>query len=256
MASLCFKEANSGCFDDCSLDGVALSQLDLAALRSWTKAQGIPDLPEAHARMVLCALGLALGTSSVGGSQPLWKGMREETRGLMVLAIRREGYISTATAAALNLLNKPQVVEKYKMYGNRWTTPEAARETLRERTAAAEGREELARAREALGAGGSQPLGEWLRSLGDVLDEEPNPRPWYMSKTVLIILSIAALFVFVHVVLLMRVLQKIHTADSSVLMMPMIGLGASAAVGGLAVGLNKLSELSAPAPKKPLKASQ
>eukprot|EP00966_Prymnesium_polylepis_P004398 100885-Prymnesium_polylepis.1 len=77
-----------------------------------------------------------------------------------------------------------------------------------------------------------------------------------MSKTVLVILAIAGAFVALHVVLLARVLQKVHVADSSVLVYPVVGLGASAAVGGLAVGLNKLSELSAPPPKKPAKAAQ
>ena len=55
------------------------------------------------------------------------------------------------------------------------------------------------------------------------------------------VLGTAACFVVIHVLLLVRVLAKVHRADSNVLLLPVIGLSASAAVAALAVGVNKLS---------------
>ena len=58
-------------------------------------------------------------------------------------------------------------------------------------------------------------------------------------------LFIAAIFILGHVALLVRVLMKVHVADSNVLLLPIAGLSASALVGALAIGINKLSEPSA-----------
>ena len=60
----------------------------------------------------------------------------------------------------------------------------------------------------------------------------------------LLVLALTALFVVGHVVLLVRVLMKVHNADSSVLILPIAGLSASALVGAFAMGVNKLSEPS------------
>ena len=61
---------------------------------------------------------------------------------------------------------------------------------------------------------------------------------------VLFVLSLAALFVLIHVLLLVRVLFKVHAVDSRVLLYPIVGLSASAIVGGFAVGVHKLSDTS------------
>lgn len=69
---------------------------------------------------------------------------------------------------------------------------------------------------------------------------------------VLTILLIAAAFVLLHLLLLLRVLQEVHSNNDGVLWLPVYGLAASAGIGGVAIGLNKLSEVWAP-PKKALK---
>ena len=70
----------------------------------------------------------------------------------------------------------------------------------------------------------------------------PGPtRPWYRSKAVMGVLVVAALFVVVHLFLLVRVLAKVHKADNSILLLPVVGLSASALVAALALGVNKLS---------------
>ena len=67
----------------------------------------------------------------------------------------------------------------------------------------------------------------------------------------LIILVISAAFIVGHVVLLMRIIAKVHTVDSSVLRYPLMGLGASSLVGGVAIGISKLSDIGAPKPPPP-----
>ena len=70
------------------------------------------------------------GSSSSDGSLPpdAWRDLREEAKGLLLLSLRRDGQLSTTAAAALSVLNKPQVVEKYKLLGNRWTITEDKRD--------------------------------------------------------------------------------------------------------------------------------
>ena len=130
------------------------------------------------------------------------------------------------------------------MYGNLWTINEESQD-LRDR-GAMEGRLELTRAREALGCGDSEKLGDWLRSLADELDEDVTQRPRWYSKPVLLILLISAAFIFGHIVLLMRVLQKVHTLDSSVPRYPLMGLGVLSLAGGIAIGISKLSDIGDP----------
>ena len=55
-------------------------------------------------------------------------------------------------------------------------------------------------------------------------------------------LFLAALFILVHIVLLVRVLHKVHIADSNALLYPIAGLSISALVGAFAIGINSLSE--------------
>ena len=237
-----FVECDVSSLPNYSFDGVPLPELSTAVLQQWASSQGLPTLSEPHIRMVLCALLVASGSGSVSNSA--WRSLREQAAGLLILAIRRDGCLTSATVAALNLLNKAEVVERYKTHGNKWTMQ--PNPGLRAR-GDADARAELERARCALGGKDSEKLGDWLRSLADVLDEEPaSSRPWYMSKFVLIILLVVVAFISVHVLLLARVLQKVHVVDSSVLRYPLMGLGASSLVGGIAVGISKLSDISAP----------
>ena len=109
-------------------------------------------------------------------------------------------------------------------------------------------RKELAR--KELGGESSLSTGQWLRQLADALDEPAEERPWYKSKVVLAIVSLAAFFVGFHVLLLVRVLQKVHIADNRVLLYPIAGLGTAGVVGAFAIGVHKLSGPDTPAPKK------
>lgn len=225
--------------------GAPISSYDAPAVESWAAATGLPaGVPEPQLRMALCALTVAAGDGGAGSSTVVWKELREEARGLLLLGIRREGVVSAATAAALNVLNKPAVVEKYKTYGNKWTMAEAARDNVSR--GRAEGQAEMEAVRKALGESSGQPVGEWLSSLAEVLEEPSSQRPWYLSKVVLIVLGVTTLFVGGHLLMLARVLQKVHTADPQILMYPLVGLGASGLVGGLAYGVNKLSDLGGP----------
>ena len=129
---------------------------------------------------------------------------------MLLLSLRRDGQLSTTAAAALSVLNKPQVVEKYKLLGNRWTITEDKRDAP----------SAIELARKELGGESSLSTGQWLRQLADALDEPAEERPWYKSKVVLAIVSLAAFFVGFHVLLLVRVLQKVHIADNRVLLYP------------------------------------
>ena len=251
------------------LDGARLSQLGGDALLRHARAAGLPRSlsDEQQIRVILGAL-----LQCHGGTVPkdAWSEVREEAGGLLLLAVRRDGCLSASTAAALTVLNKPQVVEKYTMKGNRWTMAEACRDPA------------VAQARKELGGEGPGSTGEWLRSLADALDAPTDERPWYTSKMVLIILLLAAIFVLVHVALLWRVLAKashageetalrrrptarltarlcrpssrsplsrrslaqVHATDSRVLLYPIAGLSASAVVGAFAIGVHRLSEPS------------
>ncbi|KAL1498849.1 hypothetical protein AB1Y20_013375 [Prymnesium parvum] len=222
MVVLTFREASSACFDECSLDGERIAALPQPVLRSWTATQRMPDLPEPAARMVLCALALAAPSPSLSSSDALWASLSASARGLLLLAVRREGCVSAGSAQALNLLNKPQVVGKYAPLA----PPHA--HTLR-------------RARDALG-GGDAPVDEWLGALGALLEEPPRATRWYASPPAAAAVALAAGFVLLHTLVLLRALQHVHAADRTLLLLPLLGLGASAAVGGIAIGVNKLSE--------------
>lgn len=151
---------------------------------------------------------------------------------MLLLAARRDGGLSADTAAALNVLNQPQVVEKYKLLGNRWTIPEASRDMP----------SAVERAREELDHGSTLSTQEWLHGLADTLEAPTEERPWYTSKPVLFVLMLTALFILGHAALLVRVLLKVHNADNRVLLYPIAGLSASAVVGGFAVVIHRMSE--------------
>ena len=83
-------------------------------------------------------------------------------------------------------------------------------------------------------------MGEWLGSLADVLDEPANTRLWYRSKMVLGVLALAAFFILLHVALLYKTLSKIHATDNTLLLLPVVGLSASAGVALFALAINQL----------------
>ena len=99
--------------------------------------------------------------SATGQSKPLaWETLSEECAGLLLHAVQREGFLSSGTAEALNVLSKPQVVERYRAYGNKWTLPKEQSDPA-----------ELERVRASLGAGSeASSMGEWLSSLADALE--------------------------------------------------------------------------------------
>jgi len=214
-----------------ALDGAPLSTLSGEALLAHAHACGLPPLgDDAQTRLVLAALASGTGSSSIASD--CWSEMRDEARGMLLLAASRDGVLSADTAAALNVLNQPQVVEKYKVLGNRWTVPE----TSRDMPSAVE------RARQELDHGSSLSTQEWLRGLADTLEAPANERPWWTSKPVLLVLMLSALFVLGHAALLVRVLFKVHSADNRVLLYPLAGLSASAVVGAFAVAVHRMSE--------------
>ena len=215
-----------------ALDGVALPSLSATCCRC---GRGRRASEGAWRRRGAARLLLAAPSARTATREPpreAYLDVREEARGLLLHALRREGQISTATADALNVLNQPEVVEKYTARGNRWTMSEASREAP----------SAVERARKELGAESAQSTKEWLRTLADALEAPPTDRPWYASTMVWFVLALAALFVLVHALLLARVLTKVHAADANVLLYPLYGLSASAAVGAFAIGVHKLSE--------------
>ena len=213
-----------------SLDGIAVDQLSGEALNARASALGLPTLgDELQTRLLIGTLSVATNGELHKGT---WLEVRSEARGLLLLALRREGCVSPRTVEALTVLNKPPVVEKYRTLGNRWTIPEASRDA----DSAVE------RARKELDGGNAVSTSEWLRGLADALEEPADERPWWSSKVVLAVLSLAALFVMAHVALLVRVLFKVHARDTSVLFLPIVGLSASALVGTFAIGIHRMSE--------------
>ena len=155
--------------------------------------------------------------------------MRHEVRALLVKTVRHEGFVPRHTADALNLLNKGDVVETYKTFGNRWTIHEANQGCM-----------ELARASMGIDVTGA--MGEWLDSLATTLEEPALHQPWYSSKVVRAVVSFAVLFVVVHAYLLWRALVRIHADDSMLLLLPLLGLAAASVVALLAICLNQLIE--------------
>lgn len=213
--------------DDEPLEKMALPALREAATRHRLPASTLEQ--EAVMRMLFAAL---LAASAAGGGRTLaFETLSDECAGLLLHAIRREGLVSAHTAEALNVLGKPQVVERYRSYGNKWTLPTEHPDPS-----------ELARVRASLDPkSDAASMGEWLRTLSDALEAPVNARPWYRSKAVLAIIALAALFVLVHVLLLIKTLRKIHTVDSTLLLLPVAGLSASAMVALFAVVINKIS---------------
>ena len=236
-----FKELAANDLEHTWIGGTALSQLTGAALLSCAEALGLPALgDDAQTRMLLGALVVACPSGAP--HQGSWSEIRDEARGLLLLALRRDGRVSANTAQACNALNKSPVLQKYQVFGNRWTRSPAA---LRE--------EAVERARGELGGSSSTSTGEWLRGLADALEEAPSDRLWWTSPPVLFILLIVSLFILVHVVLLLRVLMKVHDRDKSVLLLPAYGLSAAGAVGAVAVAIHRLSGPSDPPPSPPPK---
>ena len=239
-----FQELAANDLERTWIGGTALSQLTGAALLSCAEALSLPALgDDAQTRMLLGALEVACPSGAPHKGS--WSEIRDEARGLLLLALRRDGRVSANTAQACNALNKAPVLQKYQVFGNRWTRSPAA---LRE--------EAVERARCELGGSSSTNTGEWLRGLADALDEAPSDRLWWTSPPVLFILLIASLFILLHAVLLLRVLMKVHARDKSVLLLPIYGLSAAGAVGALAVAIQRLSGPSDPPPKPPPKPQQ
>jgi len=223
-----FRELTAAAAGELVIDGEPLSQLTGEPLLQRARSCGLPKLlsDEEQIRLLLGTL-LKSGAALSPG---VWGEVREEAAGLLLHAVKREGCLPESTAAALNVLNKPQVVEKYTTKGNRWTIADACRDPS------------VARARKELGDDGPGSTGEWLRHLGEALDEPVDERPWYTSKAVLGVLFLAFLFIAVHIILLVRVIVKVHTVDNRVLLYPIAGLSASAIVGGFAIGIHRMSD--------------
>jgi hypothetical protein len=216
-------------------EGAPLSRLGGDTLLRRAAACGVPKSlgDEQQLRLVLAAL-LTLSDSGEALPPGCFSELREEAKGLLLLAARRDRHISDDVCEALNVLNKPQVVEKYKALGNRWTIPEASRD----------GPSAVERARKELDSESTASTREWLRSLADTLEAPAETRPWYTSRPVQIVLALSALFLLAHIVLLVRVLQKVHVADNQVLLYPIAGLSASAVVGVFALCIHRMSEPS------------
>ena len=206
------------------LSAIKLPKLRLAAIRLRLPASTLEQ--ESVMRMLFAAL---LAASSSDRIQT-WDMLPEQSAGLLLHAIRCEGHVSSHTANALNVLSKPMIVERYRTFGNRWTMPV-------EQFSPAE----LVKARACLDPKSkAASMGEWLNSLAAVLDEPASTRPWYCSKAVIAVLTLAALFIVIHVGLLLKTLSKIHAADNMVLLLPVLGLSASAMVAAFAVAVNAL----------------
>jgi len=75
----------------------------LAGIAEWA----IQGKQQAAAVLALCMLA--------------FETLSDQCAGLLLHGIRREGGLSSHTADALNVLGKPQVVERYRAYGNRWS---------------------------------------------------------------------------------------------------------------------------------------
>tara|TARA_B100000524_G_scaffold132064_1_gene65557 strand:- start:1169 stop:1891 length:723 start_codon:yes stop_codon:yes gene_type:complete len=222
-----------------TLGGIPLAQHDTTALRAIALNHGFPAASckdDAALRVLIAAL-LAAGVaeqldaqasaSAAATSCPAlpirWSELRAEAANLLLLTVQREKRITAIAADAINLLNKDAVIESYQTFGNRWTIAESDRD--------------IAEEFEPEQSESAQLLGD----IGRALDEPLPMKPWYASKMVLAILSVAVLFVAVHVALLVRVLTKVHYTDQRVLLLPVIGFSCSALIGGLAIGINKLS---------------
>jgi hypothetical protein len=216
------------------LDGEPLKDIALPTLRAAATRHRLPA-STLEQEEVMRMLFAALLAASSADRMLAFETLSDQCAGLLLHGIRREGGLSSHTADALNVLGKPQVVERYRAYGNRWTMPVEQPEPA-----------ELERARASLDTKSeATSMGEWLNSLADVLDEPANMRPWYRSKLVMMVLSLAALFILLHLGLLFKALAKVHQTDNTVLgpvlLLPAVGLSASAALALVAVAINKLT---------------
>ena len=234
MSAVHFVPVARGDLAKYTLGGVPLNKCGAEAVSARARLCGIGTQEDAGDSLPMI-LALLMASSGIVGecanvALPRWSDVAEEARRLLVLTIRREGRVTRTAADVANLVNKPAVVESYRTLGNRWTIAESSRD----------GATELQRARAALEADQSQV--NLLRDLASALDAPPSSRPWWRSKAVLAIITLAAIFVLGHVALLLRVLAKVHVADPMVLMYPIAGLSASALVGAVAVGVNALAD--------------
>lgn len=76
-----------------ALDGAPLSTLSGEALLAHAHACGLPPLgDDAQTRLVLAALASGTGSSSIASD--CWSEMRDEARGMLLLAARRDGVLS------------------------------------------------------------------------------------------------------------------------------------------------------------------
>ena len=249
---LSFVACDLPALESLTIDGqAAIATLAASALEPLFDRYGLPRASlrdEKQQRMLLGALSVAAASSGVSVHMNTWSELRDEARGLLLLGIRRDGRISASTAEALTVLNKPAVVERYRIMGNRWTIAESCRDA---QTPAAAERAVVERARRALGGGDATlSTGEWLTGLAAAIDAPVDERPWWASKLVLVVVSLAALFILVHVALLLRVMLKVHAADSKVLLLPIAGLSASAVVGAFAIGVHVMTGSGEPRAKQ------
>ena len=230
-----FKPVTAKDLANYQLDGEPLKDIALPALRAAATRHRLPASTleqEEVMRMLFAALLAASSTDRMLAFETL----SDQCAGLLLHGIRREGGLSSHTADALNVLGKPQVVERYRAHGNRWTMPIEQPDPA-----------ELERARASLDAKSeATSMAEWLDSLAGVLDGPANMRPWYRSKLVMMVLSLAALFILLHLGLLLKALSKVHretdnTVLGPVLLLPAVGLSASAALALVAVAINKLT---------------
>jgi len=227
------------------LDGKPVSQHDFDSLISAARGASLPDAAlddERVLRLLLTALLVSGGAErldrpsrgpgqAVSSPLPNWEDLRPEARNYLLLSIKREGEVSRTTCDACNLLNKADVVESYQVHGNRWTMRPDGRER----------HPELSKAKALEPASEAATTAEWLRQLGEVIDSPGSSRPWYTSKMVLAILGVALVFCVVHLILLVRVLAKVHSSDPAILMLPVMALGGAGMVGLVAVCIHKAS---------------
>ena len=117
-----FKPVTAKDLANYQLDGEPLKDVALPALRAAATRHRLPASTleqEEVMRMLFAALLAASSTDRMLAFETL----SDQCAGLLLHGIRREGGLSSHTADALNVLGKPQVVERYRAHGNRWTMP-------------------------------------------------------------------------------------------------------------------------------------
>uniref|UniRef100_A0A7S0LRP1 Uncharacterized protein n=1 Tax=Coccolithus braarudii TaxID=221442 RepID=A0A7S0LRP1_9EUKA len=235
-----FRRVSAADVDEYSLDGVILSQHDAASLRACATARSIPrelQEDERMLRVLLAALLAAAGAERASDSTRVgatvssgilaWRDLRNEAASYLIASIKKEGCVSAQAANALNVINRPHVVESFTQRGNRWTLDPDE--------------QDMARLPQTRGLQADTSATSTPTEKGEDKIHDRPTRAWYRSKMVLWVLIIALIFVVVHVALLLRVLVKVHNTDSTVLLYPVYGLSASALVAAFAIVVNKLS---------------